>query len=50
MGDSDAGCGSGSEQCPECGSEVTEKNPIFDWWMCDDCEIAFNDDGEVTAT
>lgn len=38
-----------TEQCPECGSEVSEKNPMFDWWMCDDCEIAFNDDGEVTA-
>jgi ribosomal protein L37AE/L43A len=38
-----------SETCPECGSEVEEKNPLLGLWMCDECEIGFNENGDVVA-
>lgn len=36
-------------ECPECGQEITEKDPLLGLWMCDDCEIGFNDNGQVVA-
>lgn len=38
-----------SMECPECGSEITEKDLLLGLWMCDDCEIGFNDKGAVIA-
>lgn len=41
--------GNDSMECPECGSEITEKDPLLGLWMCDDCKIGFNDKGAVIA-
>jgi len=38
-----------SAECPECGREIEEKDPLLGLWMCDDCEIGFNDNGAVIA-
>ncbi|WP_224332900.1 hypothetical protein [Haloprofundus halobius] len=45
----DDGLTAESNQCPECGAEITEKDPLLGLWMCDDCEIGFNDAGAVVA-
>ena len=35
-------------ECPNCGSEcwAREDDDGDEWWWCDDCEQAFNDDGD----
>lgn len=38
-----------SQLCPECGQDVDEQDPILGLWMCDTCEIGFNDNGSVVA-
>ncbi|ELY86678.1 hypothetical protein [Natrinema altunense] len=35
-----------SRRCPECGAEIARRDPLVGWWLCDDCELAFDDDGE----
>jgi hypothetical protein len=41
--------GNDTAQCPECNGEVSEKDPLLGLWMCDDCEVGFNDNGQVIA-
>ncbi|MDF9746818.1 hypothetical protein [Natrinema salsiterrestre] len=36
----------GSKRCLECGAVLPIPDPIVGWWLCDDCELAFNSDGE----
>lgn len=35
-------------ECPQCGEECWSREDIEgdEWWWCDDCEQAFNDDGD----
>lgn len=35
-------------ECPECGEECWSREDIEgdEYWWCDDCEKAFNDDGD----
>lgn len=35
-------------ECPKCGEECWSREDIDgeEWWWCDDCEQAFNDDGD----
>jgi ribosomal protein L37AE/L43A len=35
-------------ECPQCGEECWSREDIDgeEWWWCDDCEQAFNDDGD----
>ena len=35
-------------ECPNCGEECWSREDIEgdEWWWCDDCEQAFNDDGD----
>ena len=34
--------------CPQCGEECWSREDVEgdEWWWCDDCEQAFNDDGD----
>ena len=34
--------------CPQCGEECWSREDIDgdEWWWCDDCDQAFNDDGD----
>lgn len=36
-------------ECPKCGEECWSREDVDgkEYWWCDDCEEAFNDDGEV---
>ena len=38
----------GRFECPNCGEECWSREDIEgdEWWWCDDCEQAFNDDGD----
>lgn len=35
-------------ECPKCGEECWSREDIDgdEWWWCDDCDQAFNDDGD----
>ncbi|AFO57346.1 MULTISPECIES: hypothetical protein [Natrinema] len=33
-------------RCLECGAAIARRDPLVGWWLCDDCELAFDDDGE----
>ena len=35
-------------ECPHCGEECWSREDVDgdEWWWCDDCEQAFNDDGD----
>lgn len=41
---------SDSAECPGCEREVDEKDPLLGLYMCDDCEIGFNENGDVVAS
>ncbi|WP_254525007.1 hypothetical protein [Natrinema caseinilyticum] len=38
--------GDDSRRCPDCGGEIPEKDPLVGWWLCDDCGLAVDDDGD----
>ncbi|QLG48114.1 hypothetical protein [Natrinema halophilum] len=33
-------------QCPDCRAAIDERDPLLDWCLCDDCEVALDADGE----
>lgn len=37
------------DECPECGDEGIPNPVLEDEYECNNCVVAFNSDGEVTA-
>ncbi|WP_222918926.1 hypothetical protein [Natrinema sp. SYSU A 869] len=35
-------------QCPNCDT-VIKRDPLVGWWLCDDCALAVDGDGERVA-
>ncbi|SER80348.1 hypothetical protein [Natrinema salaciae] len=34
-----------SIRCLECDAVIPRPDPVVGWWLCDDCELAFDGDG-----
>jgi ribosomal protein L37AE/L43A len=34
-----------SKRCPDCGAVLPLRDPLVGWWLCDDCELAVDGDG-----
>ncbi|MDF9744343.1 hypothetical protein [Natrinema salsiterrestre] len=37
------------KRCPDCGAALPLRDPLIGWWLCDDCEVAVDENGERIA-
>ncbi|MDF9744454.1 hypothetical protein [Natrinema salsiterrestre] len=38
-----------SKRCPDCGAVLPLRDPLIGWWLCDDCELGVDENGERVA-